>query len=617
MMAMETGENVNSSRKRRRSFSKSRDGTEASWSAGESVAGTRNANRALGASKRLIPKANTACETCRQKKVKCNEGQPICGYCDTHGFRCDYRQRPVSSREQMVTTLLQRLALVEEKVERVENVILSGAAPANRQAKITQAVAFPNTPVETPSPLGTDAQFLLPSDQLWFHLLSEASATVDRAPNSYETPVSLSDEAATKSRYLGKSPFACEEDRAPLSDSTSHSEPTNTGDIRPWLQYYLEHACPMYPVMCDPSAQTISEFVAAQGFSEDIESCFSLLIVALAKAHRDEDSTGSGMSDFHRATHILSRVGTQFKTKYVQAHVLSALFLLKKGRLLDFWKALHTGCTLLYTMLKRDEADSIERGVPEKMNIRRIYWICVNFERDVRNEIDDTLSCSPLPELQDSFPLPLGCDELDLSHLPPRLRTTLTFFLAEMSLKAITERILTTVNLEFYVQDVQTRRVELSPLFQELRRQLDEWIESVPSLNWSSEPTKGLASPLATRVKLMYWFTRFSLFRPLIKRVLGDSGSMFPMLGWKLLREGLQAGHSLIKVTILEQSDIDVIIANRILSTICLLRETVEKGYFSAGRDEDISVVLQEGIDVLWNQLVGKSEWIKCRIYNL
>lgn len=50
----------------------------------------------------------------------------------------------------------------------------------------------------------------------------------------------------------------------------------------------------------------------------------------------NEESAESGMSDFQRATHILSRVGIQFKTKNVQAHVLSALFLLKKGRLLDF-----------------------------------------------------------------------------------------------------------------------------------------------------------------------------------------------------------------------------------------------------------------------------------------
>jgi len=140
----------------------------------------------------------------------------------------------------------------------------------------------------------------------------------------------------------------------------------------------------------------------------------------------------------------------------------------------------------------------------------------------------------------------------------------LTFFLAEMSLKAIANRIVTAADLEFYIQDPKTGIVELSPLFRELRRQLDEWIASVPSfLDWSPEPTKGISSPLGTRVKLMYWFVRFSLFRTLIKRVLNNSGSLFPILGWTLFREGLHAGLALINVAILEHSDISVIMGNR------------------------------------------------------
>ncbi|KAG0650218.1 hypothetical protein D0Z07_3379 [Hyphodiscus hymeniophilus] len=347
---MATAKNVNSSRKRRRSLSQRSGSTEPSLP--ESASGTASGNL------HLLPSflGGLACDTCRMKKVKCNEGQPICGYCDDHGFRCDYRLRPSvsSSSEQVINTLLKRLAIVEEKVEKVESVIQLGPPLDSRNANITSVLALPNTPLETPPPLRTsDDQFLLSPDQLWFDILSEGSAIAERATHNYETPASFSDEAAVNARYLGKLPFTCEEDRSPLSDSTGNNEPTNTSDIMPWLQYYLAHACPMYPVMCDPSAQTISELVAAQGLCDDIESCFSLLVVALAKAHRNEEAAESGVSDFLRATHIMGRLNTQFKTKYLQAHVLCAIFLLKKGRLLDFWNSLHRGCTLLYTMLKR------------------------------------------------------------------------------------------------------------------------------------------------------------------------------------------------------------------------------------------------------------------------
>jgi hypothetical protein len=70
-------------------------------------------------------------------------------------------------------------------------------------------------------------------------------------------------------------------------------------------------------------------------------------------------------------------------------------------------------------------------------------------------------------------------------------------------------------------------------------------------------------SPLAMRVKLTYWFVRFSLFKPLILRVLHDSGSLFPMIEWSLFNEGLQAGFTLIKISILEQADVDVLMGNR------------------------------------------------------
>lgn len=193
----------------------------------------------------------------------------------------------------------------------------------------------------------------------------------------------------------------------------------------------------------------------------------------------------------------------------------------------------------------------------------------LKIDSDVKNEIDDTLPRSLLYQLEDSLPLPVGCDELDLSHLPVRARTMLLFFLAEMSLKAIGERICTTRNLEFCIQETSNGIVAVLPLFQELRRQLDEWVESVPSfLEWSSEPNKGVRSPLGIRVKLLYWFVRFSLFRPLILRVLHDSSSRFPILGWTLFHEGLHAGLTLINVSISEQSDIDVIMGNRYVLNI-------------------------------------------------
>lgn len=42
---------------------------------------------------RLPPRSRTGCWTCRTRKVKCDEGRPICGQCSRLGHVCDYNPR--------------------------------------------------------------------------------------------------------------------------------------------------------------------------------------------------------------------------------------------------------------------------------------------------------------------------------------------------------------------------------------------------------------------------------------------------------------------------------------------------------------------------------------------
>ncbi|EXJ96241.1 hypothetical protein A1O1_01367 [Capronia coronata CBS 617.96] len=42
---------------------------------------------------RLPPRSRTGCWTCRTRKVKCDEGRPVCGQCSRLGHTCDYSPR--------------------------------------------------------------------------------------------------------------------------------------------------------------------------------------------------------------------------------------------------------------------------------------------------------------------------------------------------------------------------------------------------------------------------------------------------------------------------------------------------------------------------------------------
>jgi hypothetical protein len=64
------------------------------------------------------------------------------------------------------------------------------------------------------------------------------------------------------------------------------------------------------------------------------------------------------------------------------------------------------------------------------------YCPLLRRSRDLLNEVH-SFPRSLLFQLEDSLPLPLGCDESGTVNMKVSIRTTCTFFLAEMSLKAI------------------------------------------------------------------------------------------------------------------------------------------------------------------------------------
>lgn len=61
---------------------------EDAWSAEESVAEDGSRKR-----KRVRRPISVSCELCKQRKVKCDRGQPQCGWCLRNGQVCEYRER--------------------------------------------------------------------------------------------------------------------------------------------------------------------------------------------------------------------------------------------------------------------------------------------------------------------------------------------------------------------------------------------------------------------------------------------------------------------------------------------------------------------------------------------
>ncbi|RDL35180.1 uncharacterized protein BP5553_07111 [Venustampulla echinocandica] len=531
----------------------------------------------------------------------------------------------------MFSQLLERLGKVEEKLETLS----TSSGPDRPQQDLDRVIndwtisASKNT---TPSSAIQSSQsytLILPTQLIETGTSLENESSVaytaktscqsSESPKSYGHFPTVAEDFTKKANYLNRTPFSCEECRPILPEAIDDADRTESKDILVLLVYFFEHTCTLFPIICDQATYMMASVVGVRGFRDELQSCLILLMIALSKAYRDHQSLESGLADFQRAVQVLSRLSVQFTLPYAQAQVLAALFLFKKGRLLNFWSYLNAGCTALSVMIQRDENLCRERSPEDIKTTLRLYWICYNLERDLVNEIG-SFPRSSLYQLEDRLPLPLGCDESDTASLSSSVRTvrTYTFFLAEMSLKSTLARIISITGGDSYLETSLNSSVEISPLMQELNAQIGEWVISLPSfLDWSPEPTRGTCSPIATRLKLIYWFTRLSLSKSHILHVLHDSDHQLPFLGWKFFQDGILAGVNMIKVSVMEESEVDVIMGNRLASTISLLKDATAKGCCPTLSEENGNVILQECIDMLWRQLAYKSEWITCRLHAL
>jgi hypothetical protein len=272
------------------------------------------------------------------------------------------------SQNELISRLLQRLGQVEEKLD----TILASNGPDRQQTDLDHNQSLEseqrNSKADPPTPSSvvngnSSSKLLLPASRIWAIDSLETSSPADslrtsasrdnETPNTYQHLPTSPEDVTHKSQYLRKTPFSCEESRQPLPDFLVATEQTKPSEIIPLLEYFFLHTCPLFPIICDQTTYEIASVISMRGFQDDLQSCLILLMVALSRAYKFPTSVESGLSDFQRALQILNRISVQFVLEYAQTQVLAALFLFKKGRLLSFWSYLHTGCTALYTMIRR------------------------------------------------------------------------------------------------------------------------------------------------------------------------------------------------------------------------------------------------------------------------
>ncbi|KAJ5485372.1 hypothetical protein N7539_005360 [Penicillium diatomitis] len=79
-------------------------------------------NPAFGARQRKAARAQQACDQCRSRKAKCDEGRPACSHCKENSLVCVYKEVPPHKQEKSAQLVMDRILELEDKmIERFES----------------------------------------------------------------------------------------------------------------------------------------------------------------------------------------------------------------------------------------------------------------------------------------------------------------------------------------------------------------------------------------------------------------------------------------------------------------------------------------------------------------
>ncbi|KAJ5888771.1 hypothetical protein N7495_008812 [Penicillium taxi] len=73
-------------------------------------------NPAFGARQRKAARAQQACDQCRARKAKCDEGRPACSHCKENNLICVYKEVPPHKQEKTAQLIMERILELEEKL---------------------------------------------------------------------------------------------------------------------------------------------------------------------------------------------------------------------------------------------------------------------------------------------------------------------------------------------------------------------------------------------------------------------------------------------------------------------------------------------------------------------
>jgi hypothetical protein len=69
--------------------------------------------------RRKLPRAAQACDPCRHRKAKCDEGRPECHHCRINNLKCFYKDVPPSKQDRQTAAMTEKLDALDENINKL------------------------------------------------------------------------------------------------------------------------------------------------------------------------------------------------------------------------------------------------------------------------------------------------------------------------------------------------------------------------------------------------------------------------------------------------------------------------------------------------------------------
>lgn len=484
--------------------------------------------RALYPRKRAV----AACQLCRTRKTKCDNGRPSCGGCVNVGAECIYQSEKadLSSFDAATLAIIDRVnhvgSLVEAQAEELRNMtaqLYSHGTPGGDYHLLPNGneTSFPSN--EEPrhgSMTNAPDNFTRFADQeddtaISFESLELATICHGTCEDILEWPIfeGKHDRAATESiifeaESLGDHSLPLRSRRA--SQANADYVGVHEEDVPELISIFLAQVHTKNPILDPVQLRKLAKDMSEHGFRWDADSCLVLLTCALAclaspfisatlpiRESNDESTDNALANTPNYSTAEKYYVAARKRIALLdhsiittQCHFLSGVYEMYSLRPIRAWTSFNRACMTLQLCLRSGPAlaqDKASKGVQ-----RRLFWSCLKSECELRLEIHVPSSGLAKINPSDVFPTPpsgiqsprLGAEQLlesnySSDHIDQE--QSWYYYLADIAVRKIINRLLNVFYREDALAWLSMPVERMTRIASEIDSQLTQWHSHLPA----------------------------------------------------------------------------------------------------------------------------------------